>query len=116
VTVDRLGERPFATWLSGITYHHAGIGAKSRKAPPRWMMGLTGWLQAAITTARFEATIAEEADLRRYLLAWNKLRWSGGRSAASRHATVPEQHVEPTQRTAIRRRRHRNRHRRLGRR
>lgn len=72
VTVNRGSDSDFATWLSGVARHHAGSGPGSRRVPPRWMVGLTGWLQAAITAALFDAEIAEQADLRRYLLAWNR--------------------------------------------
>lgn len=73
VTVDRGEDSDFARWLQGIAKHHAGTGHGSRRVPPRWIVALTGWLQSAVSTALFDAQIAESADLRRYVLAWNKL-------------------------------------------
>lgn len=72
VAVNRGSDADFARWLVEIAKHHAGSGPGSRRVPPRWMVGLTGWLQAAIAGALFDAGIADQADLRRYLVAWNR--------------------------------------------
>lgn len=36
------------------------------------MVALTGWLQTQITTALFDANVADHEDLGRYVVAWNK--------------------------------------------
>lgn len=73
VSVDRRADTDFAGWLVKIAKQHGGSGPRSRRVPPRWMVALTGWLQAAISAALFDAQIPQQADLQRYLLAWNKL-------------------------------------------
>jgi hypothetical protein len=73
VTVDRRPDPEYAAWMHAIAEHHAGRGPRSRRVPPRWLVTLTGWLQGRITEALFAADLADPNDLRRYVLAWNKL-------------------------------------------
>jgi len=41
--------------------------------PPRYMVGLTAFIQAAIWTALFDALPGQAARVRRLGLAWNKM-------------------------------------------
>jgi hypothetical protein len=67
-------EEGFARWLSEIGRRHTGVaGEPNRVVPPRYMVGLTSFVQTALTATILDALADKPAEARRTAIAWNKM-------------------------------------------
>lgn len=64
----------FPHYLAGVARAHTARGGDPRRrVPPRYMVGLVGFLQAALVDLCFECLPSETARARRYATAWTRM-------------------------------------------
>jgi hypothetical protein len=64
----------FAHYLETVGRRHTGVeGEPHRQVPPRYMVGLTSFVQSGIIATLFECLPNDPAKVRRMGLAWNKM-------------------------------------------
>lgn len=73
-TVTSADPASFSRYLMHVAAHHTGkAGDAARSVPPRYMVALTGFLQAAFVESLFELLPGRPHDVRRMSIAWNKM-------------------------------------------
>jgi hypothetical protein len=66
--------RDFANYLNIVGRRHTAIeGDAGHAVPPRYLVGMTSYIQSALTVALFEVLPDEPERALRYAVAWNKM-------------------------------------------
>lgn len=73
-TIASTDRDDFARYVVRIGQRHTGVaGEPHRAVPPRYMVGLSSFIQTIIVETLFDSVTDDVAALRRMTLAWNKI-------------------------------------------
>jgi hypothetical protein len=71
--VSGLDRKQLVAYWTKVARHHGPDGSPERRVPPRYLVGLTSYIQTRMWRELFDALGDRPAEVRRLGLAWNKL-------------------------------------------